>query len=228
MFDLKVKFMSTGKFSLVWQSHILRLLLCNCRLIEKAFLSTHKFICKYVYQHDARATGPLLVSLLSPFSCHHFQQQLAAVSEEKKNLKALCTKTTWQMDSVVDKLVNIKGHLAAKEADISLRTWWRPKAELKNSYLPEVSLQILSNFTTSTPLPWVAVLVGFKLHHSLGPNAEIVFGPCVQSLEKKWVRWGGTVSKEPFVLVNTLLNVTNHNIHTSYMLCTKKHPSFIC
>lgn len=88
------------------------------------------------------------------------------------------------MDSVVDKLVNIEGHLAATEADISLRTWWRPKAEQKNLDLPEVSLHILSNFATSTPLPWVAVVGGFKLHHLLGPNADIIFGACVQALEK--------------------------------------------
>lgn len=100
---------------------------------------------------------------------------------EKKSLKALCTKSTSQMDSVVDKLVNIEGHLAAKEVDISLRTWWRPKAELRNFYLPEVSLQIRSNFTTSAPLPWV---VGVKWHHLLGPNADIFFGACVRNPEK--------------------------------------------
>ena len=29
-------------------------------------------------------------------------------------------------------LVNIEEHLACKEADISLRRWWRPKTELKD------------------------------------------------------------------------------------------------
>ncbi len=48
-------------------------------------------------------------------------------------VKSHCTLPAQQQtaDSVREQLVNIVGHLAAKETDISLRTWWRPKIELK-------------------------------------------------------------------------------------------------
>ena len=35
------------------------------------------------------------------------------------------------MDSVRDQLVNIVEYLAAKEPEVPLRSWWRPKPELK-------------------------------------------------------------------------------------------------
>ncbi len=39
--------------------------------------------------------------------------------------------TKHQTDTVRDQLVNIVEHLTAKEPDIFLRSWWRPKTELK-------------------------------------------------------------------------------------------------
>ncbi len=50
----------------------------------------------------------------------------------KNPLCASCQATKdWQ--AVSDLLVNTVEHLAAKEPDISLRDWWRPKTELKES-----------------------------------------------------------------------------------------------
>ncbi len=39
--------------------------------------------------------------------------------------------TEQQTDTISDYLVNTVEHLATKEPDISLRSWWRPKTELK-------------------------------------------------------------------------------------------------
>ncbi len=39
--------------------------------------------------------------------------------------------TKWQTDTVSNQLVNIMEHLAAKEPDVSFRSWWRPKQSKK-------------------------------------------------------------------------------------------------
>lgn len=36
-----------------------------------------------------------------------------------------------QTDMIREQLVNVVEHLAAKEPDISLRSWWSPNTELK-------------------------------------------------------------------------------------------------
>ncbi len=43
--------------------------------------------------------------------------------------------TKWQTGKVSSKLVNIVAHLAAKESNISLRSWSRPKTELKEDWI---------------------------------------------------------------------------------------------
>ncbi len=40
-------------------------------------------------------------------------------------------KTKWQTDEVSDQMVNIVELLAAKEPNISFRSWWRMRTELK-------------------------------------------------------------------------------------------------
>ena len=53
-----------------------------------------------------------------------------------------------QTDPVRDQLVNIVEHLAAKEPDISLKSWQRAKAELKESLQDvEISNCLLTSST---------------------------------------------------------------------------------
>lgn len=43
-------------------------------------------------------------------------------------------------EAVSDKLVSIVEHLAAKELNISLRSWWRSKMEVKEYYQDMLTL----------------------------------------------------------------------------------------
>lgn len=43
-------------------------------------------------------------------------------------------------EAVSDKLVSIVEHLAAKELNISLRSWWRSKTEVKEYYQDMLTL----------------------------------------------------------------------------------------
>lgn len=72
---------------------------------------------------------PSLHSVASGRSC------VPKKEEKKKNPKpviALCTTTKRQMGPVSDKRENIEGRLAAKEANISHRPWWRPKVAVRH------------------------------------------------------------------------------------------------
>ena len=59
------------------------------------------------------------------------QADVFQINTYKKKPCVHCLISKVQTDSVREQLVNIVEHLAAKEPKISLRTWWRPKTELK-------------------------------------------------------------------------------------------------
>lgn len=68
----------------------------------------------------------------------HFWMQHGAVfseSDPPKNLVHLLLSTKQQTNMIGHWLVNIVEHLDAKEPDRSLRSWWRPKMELKERTL---------------------------------------------------------------------------------------------
>ena len=70
----------------------------------------------------------------------HHSHSIVSVTAGRCCQRNTCEKATvhyllsrQQTDTVRQHLVNIVEHLAAKELDITLRSWWRPKTELEES-----------------------------------------------------------------------------------------------
>ncbi len=102
-------------------------------------LSIAKCCNTMVTDSMARWWKPLCLQYYDQGICHNShsiifarsRQLSAKKSSDKPNLHYLLN-TKWQVSNL---LVNTVDHLAAKEADSSLRSWWRPKTEVKGEWM---------------------------------------------------------------------------------------------
>jgi len=70
-------------------------------------------------------------------------------------LTALCSPAAVSEKTVSNLLENAVEHLAARELDIPLKSWWRTKAELKRSWLSETWAQPQMNDNVAAP--WLLI-----------------------------------------------------------------------
>ncbi len=78
---------------------------------------------------------PCSMQFLSFFKLIVFSKSalINSVFRKKVLINLLYTLSKQQTDTVSNQLVNTVEHLAAKEPDIFLRSWWRPKLSWKDS-----------------------------------------------------------------------------------------------